>query len=380
MNPYEISKWKAEFKDKKKEEAYVLDYMGKSIAYVKKAVVLLGALNLTFLVPDYLVVHKTEAYWQIFSNRLFFVFSMAAIYQWLREKENLKDSCKGILLIELLTGFLFLHVYWVYEPAHFFIQAMGMMTLMTVFATVHNRWIYTVASNAFLLAGFFFVTVSFKKTTDPMEMIAVLCFSVIMGSLMLIASHQMHVFQRRRHADRMALKRLSVTDGLTRLFNRFKFEEDLDRAIDRWNRYGRPFSLVMIDADNFKSINDTHGHMTGDRVLQCLADILRREVRVSDLAARWGGEEFVVILPETRLDEAMSFVARLRKTIKRTIFEGCRITCSYGISEVRPGDDSASVLRRADACLYRAKRKGRDCWVNDAMELPDAETADSSGE
>jgi diguanylate cyclase (GGDEF)-like protein len=158
---------------------------------------------------------------------------------------------------------------------------------------------------------------------------------------------------------------LATTDQLTGLKNRRYFLEKLELETERSRRYRRPCAIAIIDADRFKTINDTHGHDVGDRVLQVLAGVLTAELRGSDLIGRLGGEEFAVMLPETEKAAALEVCWRLIARIREAtvMAEDCQIkfTVSAGLTEVQlSGDEADAVLKRADRALYRAKQLGRD--------------------
>lgn len=158
---------------------------------------------------------------------------------------------------------------------------------------------------------------------------------------------------------------LSTKDPLTGLANRTRALAELQTRFGLSVRYGRPLSVLMCDLDHFKQINDTHGHGAGDFVLQVFGERLRATLREADLAGRIGGEEFLVILPETDLNGARPFAERFRKVMAETPVPlsegGWVVTCSLGIAERTVGDtDAGQMLARADAGLYRAKVEGRN--------------------
>ncbi len=163
------------------------------------------------------------------------------------------------------------------------------------------------------------------------------------------------------------LEALAVTDGLTGLFNRRRFEEVLDLEVRRAQRMGTPLCLLMMDVDHFKVYNDTHGHPAGDEVLRTLARLLRERVRATDIACRYGGEEFAVILPGTSRSDGLTLANELRLIVETHPFEheemqpGGRLTISIGVA-VYPEDasDEVALLRAADQALYRAKQNGRN--------------------
>ena len=152
------------------------------------------------------------------------------------------------------------------------------------------------------------------------------------------------------------------TDHLTGLANRRRFERQLEREVARTARHGRPFSLITIDIDHFKLINDTYGHEAGDEAIKSLARVLQQGTRGIDLAARIGGEEFGVILTETSLPGAVEVAERLRMTLKSVeILPVGQIAASFGVAECPSQAETArELLARADAALYEAKRDGRD--------------------
>jgi len=166
---------------------------------------------------------------------------------------------------------------------------------------------------------------------------------------------------------------LSITDNLTGLFNSRHFFSQLQLEKERANRYDRPLSLLLLDVDNFKGYNDTYGHVEGDRVLAGLAKVIRGSLRESDSGYRYGGEEFVAILPETGCDEAMAVAERLRQAFEETPFYPMghgevHITVSIGVSCYRPGDELKEFIRRADQGTYQAKSQGKNRVVYRAGE------------
>ena len=154
----------------------------------------------------------------------------------------------------------------------------------------------------------------------------------------------------------------AFTDHLTGLANRRRFERQLEREVGRVLRFERPFSLLMVDIDNFKNLNDTFGHDAGDDAIRRISRVLREGTRGIDLAARIGGEEFAVLLVETSKSGGLDVAERLRLAIKALETPaGGRITASFGVAECPTDAQTASgILKAADVALYEAKRNGRD--------------------
>lgn len=165
------------------------------------------------------------------------------------------------------------------------------------------------------------------------------------------------------HSDRRQrqLARLATIDGLTGLRNRRWLDDAFARQIARAAGTGQAASLLMVDVDHFKRLNDAHGHRVGDRVLRQVAHTLASGIRPVDLLARYGGEEFAVLLPGLALETAMAVAERLREAVEEDRIEGVpRATVSIGVATLRDGEPLAGLLERADAALYRAKQSGRN--------------------
>jgi diguanylate cyclase (GGDEF)-like protein len=160
------------------------------------------------------------------------------------------------------------------------------------------------------------------------------------------------------------LNHLVTFDQLTGAYSRRYFLEELDRQVALHARHGAPVSLIMMDLDHFKSINDNYGHGVGDRALREAALNAKTELREGDMLGRVGGEEFLVLLPMTTLDAATSLAERLRTALAGVSMvvgtQIIRIPASFGVTELRDSEDAASWLRRADDALYKAKAAGRN--------------------
>lgn len=153
----------------------------------------------------------------------------------------------------------------------------------------------------------------------------------------------------------------AFVDMLTGLPNRRRCEQALQEAIERSRRYGEQLAICIWDIDHFKRINDTYGHDRGDQVLRQIAQLMRQTIRATDLIGRWGGEEFILLLPCTGQAAAEMVVERLRCLLMTTItLDGQPVTASFGIAVYQPDDDQASLLERADQALYAAKAAGRN--------------------
>jgi diguanylate cyclase (GGDEF)-like protein len=166
--------------------------------------------------------------------------------------------------------------------------------------------------------------------------------------------------EKRREIEE-ELKVLSTVDELTQLYNRRAFNDFLAQMIVQAQRYNEPLSIAMLDFDHFKKINDRLGHTVGDSVLKQLAEIIQANIRASDVLARWGGEEFILLMPKITLADAARVMDRLRLIVADEEFVGgSTVTISVGVTELRPGDGFDDLLKRVDEAQYRAKASGRN--------------------
>lgn len=157
------------------------------------------------------------------------------------------------------------------------------------------------------------------------------------------------------------LKEISIRDALTNIYNRRKLDEILEYEYNRTKRYSREFSIILLDLDLFKSVNDKYGHSVGDKVLIETAEILKNNMRNSDIVGRWGGEEFLIICPETEIQQALHISDKLRNVIEKHEFSVAnRRTSSFGVATYKNGDTIEDLIIRADKGLYLAKEKGRN--------------------
>jgi diguanylate cyclase len=162
------------------------------------------------------------------------------------------------------------------------------------------------------------------------------------------------------------------TDSLTGIKNRRGLEEALHSQFTLLARYETPFAAAIFDIDKFKQVNDLHGHLHGDRVLQNLAKLMAESIRESDILARYGGEEFVVVMPETDLAGASVFCERMREKVQREM----TITISGGIAAATLDDNRETLIARADEALYQAKTAGRNCvYAHDGKDSVPVELA-----
>jgi two-component system cell cycle response regulator len=181
------------------------------------------------------------------------------------------------------------------------------------------------------------------------------------------------------NAYHLAIYDLVMRDGLTEIFNKRKYEEEVEREVARASRYTRPLTMILFDLDHFKAVNDTYGHLCGDFVLKQVAERVRTSLRQEQIFARVGGEEFVVLCPETNCENGRRLAEKLRERIasEPITYAGFQVavTCSFGVADLSAGmTDGVALYEAADRALYEAKQAGRDrvccCVAEDGVAGP----------
>ena len=203
--------------------------------------------------------------------------------------------------------------------------------------------------------------VSYDPEVDYQKYWSVAFAVILVVSLLIWWNRYLKTLNAKLKESQRKLEQLSVTDSLTKVYNRLKMDEVFIQEIDTCNRYSTPLSVIMLDVDYFKKINDEFGHIVGDNVLIKIAQLIKSNLRRNDFLGRWGGEEFLIISPSTNLDKAQLVAEKLRAALVNTKFAPIiKVTASFGVAEWREGESQESLISRADSALYRAKDSGRN--------------------
>jgi len=212
----------------------------------------------------------------------------------------------------------------------------------------------------------FFQTGELRAFFAPSAVQALTFLGVLSGLVM--ASTGFMAMSKERSDARLRLA--AMRDRLTGCWNRIRIEEIAEQEIARLRRYGYPVSAIMADLDHFKEINDRYGHIVGDEVLKSFTKITAETIRTTDLLGRWGGEEFIIILPMSDVGEAVAIAERLRRNVETYAFpHGIQMSASFGVAAGLAGDVWGDWLQRADTALYRAKASGRNCIKTEDLEI-----------
>jgi diguanylate cyclase (GGDEF)-like protein len=218
----------------------------------------------------------------------------------------------------------------------------GVASVLIVFEHNHPEWIYQYTDHA----------------TQNIDIIVGMVFSVICNFLMISAFEQMYFRQLDKTEEQ------AIRDSMTGLYNHQYIVSRLDEEIGRSERYHTPLSIIIVDLDHFKKINDTFGHLMGDTVLKQVSKVIKSQCRNVDKIGRYGGDEFLVILPETSMENASKLATRLRDSIQKLKFDQpVEVTISQGIAGYEQDETTNALIERADKNLYEAKHSGRNQFV-----------------
>lgn len=350
-----------EFKDINLEKEFFQQDMAKEMRNIKPVTLVFGLFNTMFLIPDYFLVRDFKTFNLIVISRLVFLLLVVVFYTRIDRIKDYRELAEWLTVFEAFCVITFLFVFSEYKSPNFLIQAFGVIVILVVVFMIPNRWIYMLAVSLSVSTAFILFSLYFIPDLKISEFSAGIVYIFILTVLCGIISYRFNYFKRVQYASSKELIRMSVTDSLTGACNRVKFDEELKYWIEYSNRYNTPLSLIILDFDDFKRINDTLGHLVGDSVIIECASLINSGIRDSDIFARWGGDEFVILLPNTDRENAIDLSQRLRKKIEEYTFKKAGlVTCSFGISQLCSGDSAQSLLQKADQMLYTAKNAGKN--------------------
>lgn len=359
INP--ISLISGEFINRGREETYFMNQLKHQLSAVRITILVLGALFLTFAIPDFLSNDSDFVRYSLLTARLAVFVLVLVIFLMLRHVRNRRLYILMITTCEAAVVAVFLYATASYEQPKILLQAFSAILLIIAFNMIMNSFLMILSLNTVLLVGFAIVTRLFHNDTQPMDRAAVIVYLLVTVGLGIVAYSRTERLKRRQSVILEQLESLSVTDALTRCFNRMKFNDELHSEIERSRRYGVAMSLILYDYDYFKTINDQFGHPAGDLVLIRTSRLVRQSIRTVDILARWGGEEFMLLLPDTPLAAATDLAGRIKDRIAAC---DCgpveQVTCSFGVTELRADDTMETILQRVDDLLYMAKQQGRN--------------------
>lgn len=329
--------------------------------YIYVLAIVVSVFSVLLIICDINHIANQSARLSIAVVRYSFSVLLIFVGGWLTRMKSFRVYALVVSLLELLSIATSLYVLTLYQQPNFLIQSMGLVATILVIFLVPNRKGYQLTLALLAMVSFYAFSFYFIEDLDSNEVLASVAYTAIAIVLCAASSFHNEKNQLGEFISKTRLEQMSTTDFLTNTANRFRLEEEADRWMNFCRRQKLPLCLVFVDVDNLKQINDTSGHAAGDQVLIILAALMQKQLRNSDTISRWGGDEFVLLLPNVSLKNAVMLLERLKTNVQKMEFGvGVRVTCSYGVVEMGEESSFHSLLREADALMYAGKRDGKD--------------------
>jgi len=329
--------------------------------YIRVLVLIASVINLILVIPDLLLIENDSVKISVAVIRVVYSLILFTLRFKAASIRSFKTYSILILICEAFAVGIFLFVFSQYSEPNFLIQTLGMVTLIVLVFLIPNRWSYMLLVSLSGTVGFFICGFTFVRPIDPIVFMSAATYVTTIIGLCAVSSLNSERHQFREYTALSRLEHISSTDYLTDAANRLKMLEEAERWLAFCKRQNLPLSLIFFDVDELKLINDRCGHPMGDLVLANLAKLIQSILRSSDTLARWGGDEFVILLPNAALDDGLALVKRIEISIHENIFvEGRSISCSFGIAEMKKDSSFEALVHEADSQMYRAKQRGKD--------------------
>jgi len=381
---YRISRWLAEFADPEIEQSYQKHFQHLTNRQLRVILIFWAVMNLLFAVPDYEALGFSREFIHLMAYRVILTSLIVIIFFIIKPDTSvfrISYAVAGTAVFGF-TGFMLFFVYrpdvvnWIvgvimlmilgllmFIPIRFYLAFFA--ALYGVLITLLTRYVMG-SPRANLIGLFFLLMLPFAigaATTRRLAFLQRRQYELAARTAKINRELENEIQQRLKLE--MTLKELAATDPLTGLYNRREYEMLFTHEMERARRTNTILSICIVDLDHFKKVNDTYGHGTGDDVLRRVAKLCRENVRTIDIIGRLGGEEFVILLPDTAIENAAIIGKRLLEALAATDIDTgehtIKITATIGISQLLPNDaDFSAIIQRADAALYRGKAAGRN--------------------
>lgn len=362
-NEYKISLF-GEFADNSMESEYLAHSISGYCRTTALVALTIGIIFLSFLGCDYFDLDNPSSFFIIAVIRvLYFIVSMSVFFVT-KKITKYTDLIYLITAYEGIAVFAFLLILEQYD----YLSYLSFFSLMVITLAIYvlpNKIVISQIISAILSILFFLFPAQMIIGFGKYDLYKIIAYQIILLIYCNINAHLSNSYKRKQFEAGREIMALTIIDTLTGIYNRAKFDKDLNWWVDYSGEYDKPLSLIFFDIDDFKRVNDSYGHLTGDNVINNIVDIIKKTIRKTDIFARWGGEEFVILLPDTDIRQTAEIAERMRICIRNNIYNKAKnITCSFGIATLEKGDTAFSLLRKADILLLQAKNGGKDRVVS----------------
>lgn len=384
IDHFALSVWRGEFLSKHTESDYREHVKDVTARHLVVALRVWAFLLVAFGWLDFMALGHSDGFYHLMGSRLLSAFFLLSFSVMVKYRSDLAKDGVGVSILEVLGFLLFFIIYFVRPDIVSWNIGVTVIILISLYIFIPNRVVHSNIVAFFGIFGTLYCL--FLLGAEPPTLVAlffILCFPTIVGyfaatRLNLASRQQYALFMetvqvnqslqaeiKRREALEVELKLQATTDPLTGLLNRRQYENLFSREQERVKRHGSKLSLCVADLDHFKRVNDEHGHDAGDQVLKHISDLFVDTLRHTDIVGRFGGEEFILLLPDTDLDNALTVIRRLREKLQASPVnvgdKVLQVTATFAVTEVVAEDATIEdVIRRADKALYQGKEAGRN--------------------
>ena len=348
-------------KDKKLEHEFAQQQFMRYKRLMSAVILALGVLYTLFLIPLFLTIPETNMLTGILVVKLISFAAFCAFAVTVFVTSSARVYRVFLTAFEFLFPLSYYCVVLQSGQFNFLIKCLDVIIIIALMFILPNNWINSTLAALFMLVSFFVVSfvVSPGLSRDVFSAgVTYLVLIFLVGCSFNLVSD---ISVRRNYLNRLLLRHLIDTDYLTGIASRSKFDNTLQQLFTAAKQSGSPLCVSVFDIDNFKKINDRYGHIVGDKVLIGLSALISEHLRGEEFFARWGGEEFALILPGMTLDRAVERIDKLRRKIAASSFaDGISLTCSFGAVSAGGFDNTDALIDKADRLMYNAKSAGKD--------------------
>ncbi len=329
--------------------------------HLRSAILSIVVFNLFLLMPDLIIIANTGRQLVVLTIRVLFSLSLIYLFFNTSKIATFDQFTKIVSAFEIAGIMIFMIVLNFYEKPDFMIQTLGLILLIIFIFLIPNRLRSMIIISLFGTSVYLIYFALVDKQILISNYMAAFVYMFIVVGFSAISARITERFQYNEFNAKNELIKISSIDPLTKVGNRYKFEKEANWWIEFCRRQDFPLSFVMIDIDDFKAINDLNGHLSGDTIMVELVSIFNEQLRSTDLLYRWGGDEFVVLLPNVPLSHTIVVCERIRQRVEEFIYDKqSRVTCSFGIVASTEKSDYTTLVDEADQLMYKGKKKGKN--------------------
>ena len=274
---------------KSKEDTAFQQYqLNISVGIIRIFIIIMAAFNFLLIIPDYIHIQQADGRFAVIALRISFIIVATALFICMKKIKSFNKLALAVSGCELLAIIVFFYIFLLYESPNYIIQLLGLFIMILAFYFIPNRWEYILGVSVISGIGFIMCSYFVLDKINSVEMMAGFIYLAVEIVLCATFTRYFQQYQRSEYQAKMELQRIYSTDPLTQVGNRIRLEDEAEKWIEFCSRYGLSLSLVLIDVDNLKKINDKYGHLIGDVILYELAQIMHTQLRKNDVCTRWG--------------------------------------------------------------------------------------------